>query len=63
MGLEDQMIQQPQQPLPEGMQPEGMANMAGAMGGGTSPSSASMAPPPSETPGQQVLTEDDLLSI
>lgn len=63
MGLEDQMTQQPQQPLPEGMQPEGMANMAGAMGGGTSPSSAPMAPPPSETPGQQVLTEDDLLSI
>lgn len=63
MGLEDQMTQQPQQPLPEGIQPEGMANMAGAMGGGTSPSSASMAPPPSETPGQQVLTEDDLLSI
>lgn len=63
MGLEDQMIQQPQQPLPEGMPPEGMANMAGAMGGGASPSSAPMAPPPSETPGQQVLTEDDLLSI
>lgn len=63
MGLEDQMTQQPQQPLPEGMQPEGMANMAGAMGGGASPSSAPMAPPPSETPGQQVLTEDDLLSI
>lgn len=63
MGLEDQMTQQPQQPLPEGTLPEGMANMAGAMGGGASPSSAPMAPPPSETPGQQVLTEDDLLSI
>lgn len=63
MGLEDQMTQQPQQPLPEGTPPEGMANMAGAMGGGASPSSAPMAPPPSETPGQQVLTEDDLLSI
>lgn len=63
MGLEDQMIQQPQQPLPEGTPSEGMANMAGAMGGGASPSSAPMAPPPSETPGQQVLTEDDLLSI
>lgn len=63
MGLEDQMTQQPQQPLPEGTPPEGMVNMAGAMGGGASPSSAPMAPPPSETPGQQVLTEDDLLSI
>lgn len=63
MGLEDQMTQQPQQPLPEGTPPEGMADMAGAMGGGASPSSAPMAPPPSETPGQQVLTEDDLLSI
>ena len=63
MGLEDQMTQQPQQPLPEGTPSEGMANMAGAMGGGASPSSAPMAPPPSETPGQQVLTEDDLLSI
>lgn len=63
MGLEDQITQQPQQPLPEGTLPEGMADMAGAMGGGASPSSAPMAPPPSETPGQQVLTEDDLLSI
>lgn len=65
--IEAQLMEQPaqaEQPVPEGLgEPAPVGQASPDMADGTSPSSAAMPGVDAEMPGQQVFTEEDLLSI